>query len=142
METPETCLAEVAGRHGFVESLLDLVVDELDEGIVLFREFLLQDLVILGPHLLHPLVTHPLGNHAHLFESEYGFIRVLGRGHSKAASTSLNHVSLHHGFRRGRGRARRWRALAFELPPLLEALHLIPKVVCDLLGSQGRLFEF
>ena len=30
-----TFLAEVAGGHGFVEPLLDLVVDELHKGIVL-----------------------------------------------------------------------------------------------------------
>ena len=30
-----TSLAEVAGRHGLVEPFLDLVVDELHEGVVL-----------------------------------------------------------------------------------------------------------
>ena len=32
-----TFLAEVAGRHRFVEPLLDLVVDELHKGVVLGR---------------------------------------------------------------------------------------------------------
>ena len=33
-----TFLAEVAGGHGFVEPLLDLMIDELHKGIVLGRE--------------------------------------------------------------------------------------------------------
>ena len=32
---------------GLVESLLNLVVDELDEGVVLLRQLLLQDPVVL-----------------------------------------------------------------------------------------------
>merc|ERR1719292_100665 len=99
METPETCLAEIAGGHGLVESLLDLVVDELDECIILLREFLLEDLVIFCPDLLHPFSTHPLSNHAHLLECKYGLLRILTRSHCKAAAGPFHHVCLHHWLR-------------------------------------------
>jgi len=134
-------LAEVARGHGFVESFLDLMVDELDEGIILLGQFLLQDLVVLSTNLLHPLCTHSLSNHAHLLECEDGLFCLLfawgGHCHATAACP-LHHRGLHR-FRRRRSRDRGRGALLClspKFPYLLKPLHFIPQVVGDLFGSK------
>lgn len=50
---------EVARKLSFIKSLLYLVVNEFDEGLVLFRKLLLQDLVVFLSNLVRPfLQTH------------------------------------------------------------------------------------
>ncbi len=49
-------LGEIAGRLGLAESLLDLLVDKPDEGLVLLRQLLVQDLVVLLADLVSALL--------------------------------------------------------------------------------------
>jgi len=63
-------LGEIARQLGLVETLLNLMVDELDEGVVLFRQFLLQNLIVLLAHLVCSLLTHPFADDGHLLEGE------------------------------------------------------------------------
>ena len=45
-------LGQVTGQLGLVETLLNLMIDELDESVVLLRQFLLQNLVVLLTDLI------------------------------------------------------------------------------------------
>jgi len=127
------------------------MVDELDKSIVLFRELLMKDLVVLCPDLLHPLATHPLCYEGHLPQAEDRFVRA-------GAGTSSLVFGVHHGFWGSWSRAWRcwWRgggrrtpcpsprAAApgtAELPPLLQPLYFVPQIVCYLLRGEGRLQE-
>ena len=130
----------------------------------LLRELLLEDVVVLGPDLLHPLLAHPVCDHDHLLQSEDRLLAVLvpsggGPGPHGAAGACHGHrVHVHHRFRGARGRhGRRGVAImmrrgrtggrggtsraAMELTPPLETFDLIAEVVGDLLRGEGGLPE-
>ncbi len=50
--TNKSDLGQVAWKLRLVESLLNLVVDKLDEGIVLFGQLLLQDPIVLFANIV------------------------------------------------------------------------------------------
>jgi len=98
-------LGEVAGSLGFGKPLLNLVINKLDKGIILLGELLLEDVIVLGPDLLHPLLAHPVSDHDHLLQGEDRLLAVLvsrdgggGPGpHGGAAGARHGHrVHIHH----------------------------------------------
>ena len=52
------CLRQVAWQLGLAEPLLDLVINKLDEGVVLLRELLLQDLIVLLADLVRAILKN------------------------------------------------------------------------------------
>jgi len=134
-------LGQITRRLWLCEALLDLVVDELDKSIVLFREFLLENVVVLGPDLLDSLLAHSFGDHRHLLEGEDGFLCLT------TAWACLLHV--HHGLggawcRHGGGRPLwrgAWGMWPCELAALFKALDLISEIICNLFRGQGSLLE-
>jgi len=67
-------LRQVAGQLGLVETLLNLVVDEFDEGVVLLGQLLLQNLVVFLANLIRSFLTHSFANDGHLPERENRFL--------------------------------------------------------------------
>lgn len=57
-----------------MKTLLDLLVDELDESVVLLAQLLLQDPVVLLADLLSPLLAHPLADQRHLLERKHWLV--------------------------------------------------------------------
>jgi len=102
-------LGEVAGSLGFGEPLLNLVINKLDKGIILLGELLLEDVIVLGPDLLHPLLAHPVRDHDHLLQGEDRLLAVLvpdGGGpcpHGAAGASHGHRVHVHHRLRGARG---------------------------------------
>jgi len=109
----------------------------------------LKDLVILLSNLVHPLLTHPLCDEGHLFQSEYRLLDLAalstagGGGGGGGHAPRGGQICVHHWFRGGRGRpGRRWASgITYNLSPLLHPLDLVPEVVGDLFGGESGLEE-
>jgi len=54
------CLGEVAGQLGLVEPPLNLLIDEAHEGLVLLRQLLAEDLVVLLANLVSALLKRKI----------------------------------------------------------------------------------
>jgi len=134
-------LGQITRRLWFCEALLDLMVDKLDKSIVLFREFLLENVIVLGPNLLNSLLAHSFGDHRHLLEGEDWFLCLT------AAGACLLHV--HHRFGGTWGRHGWWGALgrrawgmrSCELASLFKPLDLISEIISNLFRGEGGLLE-
>lgn len=162
---------QITRQLRLVETLLNLMVDEFNEGIVLLWQPLLKNLVVFLTNLVCPLLTHPFADDAHLFESEnrlvFGSNQSFGAdGLSRGGSSScLGSRSFRwrrncrlllsrHRRRGSRLHGLRWAgrvwmcgALAgglkvgHQLPALLHPLQLVPQVVSHLCGREGSLLE-
>ena len=122
----------------------------------LLGQFLLQNVIVFGSDLFHPLGAHSVCDHLHLLQGEDGLVLLAGRG--AAGGAGHGHVvHIHHRLRGARGRARGRGAavrrrpggagarardpVSCKLSPPLQSLDLVPQVVGDLLGGQRSLSE-
>lgn len=152
-----TNLGQVAGKLCFTEPLLNLMVYELDEGVVLLAQLLVQDPVVFFTHLVSPLLAHTLTDKSHLPESKDGFVSLSGGyGRKSAVLDSRGDGGPH-----GRGVVHHrlgtaWRRMRTavvvlamlmgvvgrsDLASLAQSLEFVPQVVGDFCGRQRRLSE-
>jgi len=112
------------------------MIDKLDECIILLAQLLLQNPVVLCPHVVRPLLAHLLADERHLLQREdrlvlggHGLGRARGGrglcvvGEECAGGGAHGRGVVHHGLGAG-GRA----AAFWDLLPLPQPLELVPEV--------------
>lgn len=152
-------LRQITGQLRLVESLLDLVVDELDERVVLLGQLLLQNPVVFFSNFVGAFLAHLFADESHLLESKDRSVFVAsfdGRGqlrprhrrvwrcrHRPAVcirTTARLQVG-HHWLRRSRWTAPRIWLWWCDLTTLPQTLQLVPEVVGYLSGRQAGFAE-